>query len=85
MDTAEHLKEQLGGLVVPAESVRELLFPHLSSEVFRRQVLGGTLGLPVLLTTESQKAPLLFDVRDIAEWYDHLRVSARSCATRKLV
>lgn len=83
MDTVHALKEQFGGLAVPAEAIRKAFFHHLSAEVFRRQLLGGTLQLPYLTTSDTQKSPILIDVRDLADWWDQKRKRAKDDLHRK--
>lgn len=76
MTTEEMFLHQFGRPFVPVDAVREICYPELGWERFRRDLFSGKLDLPVITFRDSQKAGMFVDIRDLAAWYDNRRARA---------
>lgn len=79
MNTAFLLMARYNAMpVIPAETVRQDFFPHLSKEVFLRKAATRDIGLPLVRTdVQSQKGARGVHLQDLADYIDKRREAAR--------
>lgn len=66
-----------GATMIPADTVREDFFPHLTRPKFLRKIADGDIKLPLVQMEASQKSAKGVDIRDLAAYYDERRDQAR--------
>ena len=75
IDTAQSLKEQFG-TIHPYLTTVTSIYLNMDEAVAKNNAAKGLIPFPIFKASDSNKAPWLVDVRDLAEYLDNRRINS---------